>query len=414
MSRGLSPQPLIPAPIQTPKKPSSILPASSHSTLTLTTTTSTTATNWQLSKAGIMAGRSIQTARIIAARLPPSVALRQGAVASSSSAGSRTYSNAGARSYASSSSTSAGAGTGAGSNGAFQPSARRSGPSTLALTGALALTASAAYFLGSLYPPIFIQLAFSPPAPPSPDRDSPEGRAITAQVEKDLLNLPIVRKLLSSSSPAPPKLVDGANPSASGVDPAVLHNLRQGETAAEAEAEHLPHWIMTRPYTTYPPQKAAHSMTAGSLRGPGKIAVPPLVLSKTEAGALAEGGQAGESLVFVHLGRSLCGHDGVIHGGMLSTIADEALARTAFYALPNGVAVTAKLEVEFKKPVRANQFVVTRSKVTELKGRKAFLEGQIEDMEGNVLAKARGLFIEPSYAKLLMNKEQARKLIEGR
>jgi len=155
-------------------------------------------------------------------------------------------------------------------------------------------------------------------------------------------------------------------------------------------------------------------MTAGSLRGPGKIAVPPLVLSKTEAGAIAEGGQAGESLVFVHLGRSLCGHDGVIHGGMLCTIADEALARTAFYALPNGVAVTAKLEVEFKRPVAADQFVCTRAHVTELKGRKAFVEGQIEDLDGNVLVKARALFVEPAYAKLLMDKEQARKLIEGR
>ncbi|KAK0540715.1 hypothetical protein OC835_000532 [Tilletia horrida] len=310
-----------------------------------------------------------------------------------------------------------GTGAGAGSSqgtGPFQGSARRSGPSTAVLGGLLAVTASAAYLLGSLYPPVFIQLALSPPAPPSPDRDSPEGKLITEQVEKELFNLPIVRKLLSASSPAPPKEVPGSNPSAAGVDPALLHNTRPGETAAEVEQEHLPHWIMTRPYITYPPIKATHSMTAGSLRGPGKIAVPPLVLSKTEAGAIAEGGEAGESLIFVHLGRSLCGHDGVIHGGMLCTIADEALARTAFYALPNGVAVTAKLEVEFKKPVRANQFVCTRAKVTELKGRKAFVEGQIEDLEGNVLAKARGLFIEPSYAGLLMNKEQARKLIEGR
>ncbi|CAD6888192.1 unnamed protein product [Tilletia controversa] len=357
-----------------------------------------------------MAARSAHVTRLIG-RLAPTTTASSGSVASSAGQTPRTSST---RRHASSSTGGSGGGSGAGPTGAFQGSARRSGPSTLALTGTLALTASAAYLLGSLYPPVFIQLAFSPPAPASPDRDSPEGKAVTAQVEKDLLNLPIVRRLLSASSPAPSKIIDGDNPSARGVDPAALHNLRPGETAAEAEAEHLPHWIMTRPYTTYPPVKAMHSMTAGSLRGPGKIAVPPLVLSKTEAGALAEGGEAGEALVFVHLGRSLCGHDGVIHGGMLCTIADEALARTAFYGLPNGVAVTAKLEVEFKKPVRADQFVCTRSKITELKGRKAFVEGQIEDMDGNVLAKARALFVEPSYAKLLMSKEQGRKLIEGR
>ena len=30
---------------------------------------------------------------------------------------------------------------------------------------------------------------------------------------------------------------------------------------------------------------------------------------------------------YLHVGRSLCGHDGVIHGGMLATILDEAMGR---------------------------------------------------------------------------------------
>jgi len=30
---------------------------------------------------------------------------------------------------------------------------------------------------------------------------------------------------------------------------------------------------------------------------------------------------------YVHVGRSLCGHDGIIHGGLLATILDEAMAR---------------------------------------------------------------------------------------
>jgi hypothetical protein len=30
----------------------------------------------------------------------------------------------------------------------------------------------------------------------------------------------------------------------------------------------------------------------------------------------------------VHVGRGVCGHDGIIHGGLLATILDESLART--------------------------------------------------------------------------------------
>jgi hypothetical protein len=34
-----------------------------------------------------------------------------------------------------------------------------------------------------------------------------------------------------------------------------------------------------------------------------------------------------ESYAFLHLGRGLCGHDGIIHGGLLATLLDESLGR---------------------------------------------------------------------------------------
>lgn len=61
-----------------------------------------------------------------------------------------------------------------------------------------------------------------------------------------------------------------------------------------------------------------NSLTAGALRGPGKLAVPPLVRARKDES---------EGWVFVHVGRGLCGHDGVIHGGLLATLLDESLAR---------------------------------------------------------------------------------------
>lgn len=61
-----------------------------------------------------------------------------------------------------------------------------------------------------------------------------------------------------------------------------------------------------------------HSLTSSILRGPGMLAVPPLAFVKTDES---------EAVLILHLGRSLCGHDGIIHGGMIATIFDEALGR---------------------------------------------------------------------------------------
>ena len=56
----------------------------------------------------------------------------------------------------------------------------------------------------------------------------------------------------------------------------------------------------------------------GALRGPGKLAVPPLLRVKHDET---------ESIAILHFGRGLCGHDGIIHGGLIATVLDEGLGR---------------------------------------------------------------------------------------
>lgn len=170
----------------------------------------------------------------------------------------------------------------------------------------------------------------------------------------------------------------------------------------ETSPGHRPHYIASRPYRNYPPSKLLHSLTAGTLRGPGKFAVPPLVLAKTEAGAAAEGGSVGDCFIFIHVGRSLCGHDGITHGGLLATVCDEALARTAFVSLPAKVGVTARLELDYKAPTMADQFIVVETKLDEAKGRKAVVRGTIRDCTSNKpLVEARAVFVQPKFAQLL-------------
>lgn len=113
------------------------------------------------------------------------------------------------------------------------------------------------------------------------------------------------------------------------------------------------------------------NLTGGTLSGPGKIVVPPLQFAHKN----------GESYVALfYLGPQLCGHPGIIHGGLLATLLDEGLARCCFPALPSGVGVTASLKIDYRQPVRAEGFFVLRAETYQVQGRKAWVRGWIEQL----------------------------------
>lgn len=147
----------------------------------------------------------------------------------------------------------------------------------LAWSSAAAVSASGLYLAGALYPPDFAHLLSPRPAPTPHHRDSPSGRLYTRQLESTLLELPLVQEYASKEG-----------------------------------------WYSTRPYTSLSPDKAQHSLTGGALRGPGMMAVPPIVFAKEDES---------EAVVVVHLGRSVCGHDGIVHGGLVGVVLDEATGR---------------------------------------------------------------------------------------
>ncbi|KAK2799901.1 hypothetical protein FQN50_008293 [Emmonsiellopsis sp. PD_5] len=153
----------------------------------------------------------------------------------------------------------------------------------------------------------------------------------------------------------------------------------------------------SRPHMKIPPALRSRNFTAGTLSGPNKIAVPPYIWS--EAG--------GKSLVaMLYLGSDVSGHPGLVHGGLLATILDESLARCCFPALPNGIGVTANLNIDYRSPAPAGSFFVLRAETTKVEGRKAWVEGRIETLpdEGQepvVVAEAKALFIEPKHAAKL-------------
>lgn len=153
----------------------------------------------------------------------------------------------------------------------------------------------------------------------------------------------------------------------------------------------------SRPHLKIPIGTRPHNLTGGVLLGDGKIEVPPLVFADSDA-------ELPSLHAISYLGKSLCGHPGIIHGGMLATMLDEGLARACFPALPNKVGVTASLKVDYRVPCPAESYVVLKAYTTKVEGRKAWVKGWIELMDdseegsGTKLVEAEALFIEPKSA----------------
>lgn len=95
------------------------------------------------------------------------------------------------------------------------------------------------------------------------------------------------------------------------------------------------------------------------------------------------------------------------HGGIVGAILDEALGTLS--AINHGLGkhpqsgndgqfisqmVTAYLKVTYLKPVVTPQIILVTASVKEIKGTKHYIDGEMKDADGTVLAKAESLFLE--------------------
>ena len=159
----------------------------------------------------------------------------------------------------------------------------------------------AGYGLALVAPPSIYKLLFPAPVLLNPTADSPAGIAAAKAIEEDLQALPIVKLLRE-------ELLD--------TEPA---QTSPNTTSLSSEQVSRPRkWTESRPFSRIPKDQLRHSLTQSSLRGPGMFAVPAILFSTSDDK---------ESIAVIHAGDALCGHNGIIHGGLLATILDEALAR---------------------------------------------------------------------------------------
>ncbi len=85
------------------------------------------------------------------------------------------------------------------------------------------------------------------------------------------------------------------------------------------------------------------------------------------------------------------GWDGVVHGGILCTLLDEAMANLVYELGLNGIA--ASLEVRFKKPAPTQQPLRIYGEITEVHKKLIKAKASISTEDGTVLATGTASFI---------------------
>ncbi len=87
------------------------------------------------------------------------------------------------------------------------------------------------------------------------------------------------------------------------------------------------------------------------------------------------------------------------HGGMIAALLDELVGRAVLIKGPNLWGVTMKLEVKYRKPVPYKEDLLGIGEIVSETSRTFLGRGEIQDMNGNVLAEA-----EATYMKLPIEK----------
>jgi acyl-coenzyme A thioesterase PaaI-like protein len=123
--------------------------------------------------------------------------------------------------------------------------------------------------------------------------------------------------------------------------------------------------------------------------GIGSPLAPPLVIRRIT------GGRPGEVAAEATLGAAYEGPPSYLHGGMSALFLDQMLGAAAGAAGLWGM--TARLELDYRRPVPLETRLVLRAGVTESSGRKTVLTGTIATAAepGTTLVEAHGIFVQP-------------------
>ncbi|MCV2490346.1 PaaI family thioesterase [Geodermatophilus sp. YIM 151500] len=119
--------------------------------------------------------------------------------------------------------------------------------------------------------------------------------------------------------------------------------------------------------------------------GVGSALAPPLVLRRAEGGVLGD----------VSLGSAYEGPPGYVHGGVSALLMDQLLGAATISAGLWGM--TARLELDYRRPVPLRTPLRLTARVVEDAGRRSVVTGTVAlaDEPGRPLVEGRGVFVMP-------------------
>ncbi|MCW5977511.1 MAG: PaaI family thioesterase [Bryobacteraceae bacterium] len=85
---------------------------------------------------------------------------------------------------------------------------------------------------------------------------------------------------------------------------------------------------------------------------------------------------------------------GIIHGGIVSTVLDEAMSKAV--ASSGSPAVTCRLEIRLRRRIVPGEGLTVRGWIVERKKRRIRAEAEIVDREGRERAHAWAVFLAPA------------------
>jgi uncharacterized protein (TIGR00369 family) len=85
------------------------------------------------------------------------------------------------------------------------------------------------------------------------------------------------------------------------------------------------------------------------------------------------------------------GGPGLAHGGIVAAVLDDLLGFLLYHL--GAPMVTARLEIDFRRPLPLEVEVDAVARIVSTEGRKVWTEGELRDSDGTVYAAARGLFV---------------------
>lgn len=150
--------------------------------------------------------------------------------------------------------------------------------------------------------------------------------------------------------------------------------------------------VVSREVFAIPQHIAKLNVTEGVLRGPNLLRTAPIAIVNIS-----------QQTVFAafSLGNDLSGYPRVAHGGIIAMLLDEVMGKASFGVLGNTSTFTAKLDVEYVRPVLVNSFVVIIAKAGSVEGRKLWITAMLEGAEPGVVC---------AYARLLLIKSKETKI----